>query len=102
MINDKSNLSNLIPVTRKDGDGGGIIIETVNARDLWRFLEVKTRFDLWIERRIREYGFAGDRDYFCTILNKNNNGDGRGRPSKEYDITISMAKELSMVERYER
>lgn len=72
-------------------------VQTVNARDLHRFLESKRDFSNWITSRIEQYGFIEEVD-FTTVLLKSTGG----RPSKEYFITISMAKELSMVERTQR
>jgi anti-repressor protein len=67
--------------------------QTVNARELHGFLEVKTAFKDWISRRIEDFGFIEDQD-FCSFLSESG-----GRPSKEYALTVDMAKELSMVER---
>ena len=69
-------------------------INAVDARGLHEFLEVETRFDQWISRRIKEYGFVINSD-FCTSLIKSTGG----RPRTEYIIALDMAKELSMVER---
>ncbi len=74
--------------------------QVVNARDLHQFLEVDTKFTMWIERRIEEYGFIENEDFeVFPIFGKKSK---RGRPSKEYAITLDMAKELSMVERNEK
>ncbi|WPM80991.1 antA/AntB antirepressor family protein [Brucella pseudintermedia] len=70
-------------------------IQTVNARDLHEFLEVGVRFNDWIARRIAEYGFEEGKDFYSE-LSKTSSG---GRPSREYHISLDMAKELSMVER---
>ena len=35
----------------------GELQQTVNARELHAFLEVRTRFNDWIAARINEYGF---------------------------------------------
>jgi len=66
--------------------------KTVNARDLWEFLEAKTRFNDWIIARIDEYEFQEDRDYTC--FTENSVKPQGGRPSKEYHISIHMANEL--------
>lgn len=71
--------------------------QTVNARDLHAFLEVKTAFKDWIQRRISDFGFEEGKD-FCSILSESSGG----RPTKEYHISLDMAKELSMVERNEK
>jgi anti-repressor protein len=73
-------------------------VSGVDARELWKFLEVETRFNDWISKRVSEYDFCESKDFY-SFLSKTING---GRPSKEYSITIDMAKELSMVERNEK
>ena len=72
-------------------------IKTVNARDLHSFLEVGKVFAAWINDRIEQYGFQEGIDY--TVVSDTGKNPLGGRPSKEYHITIDMAKELSMVER---
>ncbi|OLL51053.1 antA/AntB antirepressor family protein [Bartonella henselae] len=72
-------------------------VQTVNARDLHAFLEVKTSFKDWIIRRIQDCKFKEGYD-FCSFLSESSGG----RPSKEYHITLDMAKHLSMIERNEK
>lgn len=76
---------------------GGETIQTVNARDLHAFLEVGSAFKDWIARRIQDYDFQDGKD-FCSFLSESQGG----RPSKEYAISIDMAKELAMVERNDK
>lgn len=71
-------------------------VNAVNGRDLHRKLGVKTQFKDWMPRRIEEYGFEEGKD-FSSILSKSH-----GRPSKEYIISLDMAKELAMVENNEQ
>lgn len=52
-------------------------VNAINARELHEFLEVETRFDTWLSRRISEYGFVVNSD-FCSFLSESN----IGRPSK--------------------
>jgi len=85
-------MQHLIPLTRTEI--GKTTVPTVNARDLHEFLEVQTRFNDWIERRIEEYDFEEDED-FCSFLSESSGG----RPAKDYALSVDMAKELSMVER---
>lgn len=68
--------------------------QTVSARELHAFLEVKTEFKDWIARRIKDFDFVESLD-FCSFLSESSGG----RPSREYHLTLDMAKELSMVER---
>lgn len=71
-------------------------VNAVNARQLHEKLGVKTQFKDWMPRRIEEFGFEEGKD-FRSILSKSH-----GRPSKEYIISIDMAKELAMVENNEQ
>lgn len=81
------------------------LVPTVNARELHAFLEVKTRFNDWITNRINEYEFKENIDLvsFTENLVKPQNPENKGgRPTKEYFITLNMAKELAMVERTDK
>ena len=75
----------------------GATVPAVNARDLHAFLGVRRDFTSWVKGRIQQYGFAEGVDYLLTKT-------GEQLPSgtkylAEYTITVSMGKELSMVER---
>ena len=78
----------------------GEMVQTVNARELHEFLDVSTRYNDWITKRIRDYDFLENQDFVCFTQNSAK-PDG-GRPSKEYCITLDMAKELAMVERNDK
>ena len=91
-------LKDLLPIETQGS------IETVNARDLHEWLGSKRHFADWIKNRIEQYDFEDGRDYI-TFSQKNDkelNQGVIGRPSKDYHISISMAKELSMVENNEQ
>ncbi|MCY0872982.1 MAG: antA/AntB antirepressor family protein, partial [Acidithiobacillus caldus] len=54
-------------------------------------------FSTWIKDRIRQYNFVENQDFIVfTDFGENPQG---GRPSKEYRLTLDMAKELAMIER---
>lgn len=72
----------------------------VDARELHTFLEIGKDFSTWISDRIDAYGFLENVDYFIFSPVSGNNQ--KGRPSKEYAISLDMAKELAMVERNEK
>ncbi|OPB29617.1 antA/AntB antirepressor family protein [Bartonella sp. WD12.1] len=76
-------------------------VQTVNARELYTFLEVNFNFNDWIANRIKEYGFLENKDFvsFTKILVKSKQN---ARPSTEYYLTLDMAKELAMIERNEK
>jgi phage anti-repressor protein len=63
-----------------------------NARDIYNYVEVKTRFHVWIQRCI-DYADLKEGKDFITELVKSNGG----RPSKEYYFTINSAKEICIV-----
>lgn len=79
-------------------------VNTINARELHDFLEIGRDFSNWIKDRIDQYEFAESRDFvvFDSPNLANQNGRGGDRRSKEYHLTLDMAKELSMVERNEK
>jgi len=73
----------LIKITEQNGK------KLVSARELHLFLEIETRFDIWINRML-EYGFTLNVD--CTKLDIENE-------IVDYALTVEMAKELSMIQR---
>lgn len=81
----------LIPVMK--ANIGGDEVNAVDAKILYSFLNVKTPFNKWIDRRIKEYEFLINSD-FQTFLSKSTGG----RKATEYILSFDMAKELSMVE----
>lgn len=85
-------MTNLIPITQSVINSESV--QSVNARELHAFLKVATRFNDWISARIKEYQFVENQDFATFTENP-----VKGRPAKEYAITLDMAKELSMVER---
>lgn len=88
-------MQNLINIETKTINGE--LIQTVNARDLHTFLEIKSRFNDWIKNRIKEYNFIENLD-FITLTKNLVSGGSR----VDYHISLNMAKELSMVERNEK
>ncbi|PIT68602.1 antA/AntB antirepressor family protein [Bartonella tribocorum] len=75
---------------------GQEIVQTVSARELHAFLEAKRDFSNWIKDRINKYNLLENQDYL-VFTNFGENLQG-GRPSKDYALSLSVAKELSMVE----
>lgn len=68
----------------------------VSTRELYEFLEVRTRFNDWCNRMF-EYGFEEGRD-FISFLSKSSGG----RPETDYILTLDTAKEISMLQRTEK
>lgn len=69
---------------------------TVLGRDLHEALEVKTEYKNWFPRMC-EYGFFEGKD-FRSFLTESTGG----RPALNHQITLSMAKELCMLQRSEK
>lgn len=82
------------------GDIGGADIQTVNARDLHAFLQNGDKFAGWIKDRIEQYGFVDGTDF--VSFSESAEKPRGGRPTKEYAVSLDMAKELAMVERNEQ
>lgn len=85
----------LVPVEERAV--GGELVQTVDAPELWLFLDVDTPFDTWISRRIEQYEFQPGSD-FSTFLSESSGG----HPAHQFHLTLDMAKDLSMVERNAR
>jgi phage anti-repressor protein len=103
LINNENNMTNsgqttdtnLIPVFT--AEIGGVIKQTVDARDLHGFLGVKRDFTSWIKKRIEEYGFMENEDYLLTKMGEQHLGGTKYL--SEFTLVFDMAKELSMVEK---
>lgn len=70
--------------------------QCVSARELHEKLEIATAFKDWFPRMCA-YGFIEGAD-FCSFLSESTGG----RPSKEYWITIEMAKQICMLQRSDK
>ncbi|TAE10085.1 MAG: hypothetical protein EAZ95_15175 [Bacteroidetes bacterium] len=72
----------------------------VSARELHAFLEIETRFSDWIVRRIKEYNLLENTNFVVVNFDysKMSNQKGGDRKSRDYALTLNMAKELAMVE----
>src|SRR5260363_275971 len=68
--------------------------QTVNARDLHAFLEVGKDLSTGIKDRITQYYFVENQ--VCAVFPENGETPTGGRPSKEYALTLNMAKELAI------
>lgn len=84
-------MNELIKITEKDGQ------QLVSARELHEFLEVSERFSNWFNRQL-QYGFVEGEDFTgCKVFNAL-----AKQELQDYAITISMAKEISMIQRTEK
>lgn len=86
-------MNELIKITERDGK------QAVSARELYAFLEIQTPFTMWAERMF-EYGFTENVDY-VSLSQKSEKPQG-GRPQIDYALSISCAKEISMLQRNDK
>ncbi|EAL4034012.1 phage antirepressor Ant [Campylobacter coli] len=70
----------------------GAEINSANAREIFQFLNSEQEYANWIKNRISHYNFIENQDYIIELVYT------KGRPRKEYYVTLDMAKELCMVE----
>ncbi|WP_157637966.1 antA/AntB antirepressor family protein [Flexithrix dorotheae] len=68
----------------------------ISARELHTFLKVKSRFNDWINNRIKKYEFQEKSDYTKILVQL-----VRGQEQYDFLLSITMAKELCMVENNE-
>jgi Uncharacterized phage-encoded protein len=69
--------------------------QTVSARELHELLNIGTAFKDWFPRMC-EYGFEEGKD-FCSKMSKTSQSSGR--PAKDADISLDMAKQICMMQR---
>lgn len=79
---------------------GGVMQMTADGRELHSFLGVGKVFGAWVKDRISKYAFVEGKD-FSVNSNFGKNPDG-GRPTKEYRLSLDMAKAIAMVENNEK
>jgi len=66
-------------------------VNSVNSRDIYDYLEVKTTYSNWIKRAVDKYDFVENEDF---TVSKNGIGSNA---FIDYIVSIDVAKELCMV-----
>lgn len=75
---------------------------TFGGRELHAFLEIGTRYDIWF-KRMTEYGFVENTDFTMVVQKRpTNNPKNPVTDFIDHEMTIDMAKEISMIQRNER
>ena len=87
-------MEELIRIEERNG------VPTVNARELHTFLEVGRKFAGWIKGRIKQYDFIEGKDYLRS--RSGYQVPSGTKYSIEYHLTLTMGKELAMVENNKR
>jgi anti-repressor protein len=67
----------------------------VSGRELHEALGIETPYRLWFPRMC-EYGFIEGEDFYSKMSKTSEIG---GRPAKDYEISLNMAKEICMIQR---
>lgn len=77
---------------------------TVSCRELYEFLEVKTKYIDWINRRIKDYGFVENVDFIVLneLSQKKEGSRIVKREIQNHIVKLDIAKELAMIERNEK
>lgn len=70
---------------------------TVSAQELYNELEIKSNFTTWFDG-ICEYGFEAEKDFYPKVDN-NENGS---RLSRDYQISVDMAKQICILQRSDK
>lgn len=81
-------MNELIKITIKND------AQVVSARDLYKELNVKTRFSLWVKQNFKH--FRKDID-FTSVVTTTLVNNGAERELQDYALTIQMAKHIAMM-----
>ena len=111
-MNSEAKMNKLINIKVIQKDFNGEKKRFVNARELHQWLKVGRDFSTWIKDRIVKYDFIEDLDFFVAFTKfgegqkaqstgKINDGKTGKILTKEYILSVDMAKELAMVENSE-
>lgn len=76
--------------------------QLVSARDLYKGLELKIRFSLWVSKNFDSFEEGQDFTSVSADTEVSNNGGVQVRKLQDYLLTIDMAKELCMMSKTEK
>ena len=85
-----------MPITPITDEASGDI--RISGRQLHMALDVQTRYNDWFARMC-EYGFTEGVDFYSNLSKTSEVG---GRPSVDHLMTLSMAKEIAMLQRTDK
>ncbi|MBA4752173.1 MAG: antA/AntB antirepressor family protein [Sphingopyxis sp.] len=66
----------------------------VDARALHGWLGIATRFNDWVAKIMDDYGFEEGAEFWTKMSETTAKG---GRPRRDYQLTLDVAKEVAMV-----
>lgn len=87
----------MIQIFESDFNNDGLV-QTVNARDLHEALGVGRQFTDWIKDNLKD--FQENQDFI--IFSQKREKMGKGRPTKDYALTLDTAKHICMMARCEK
>ncbi len=70
-------------------------INSIDARELWKYLEIKTGFSLWFKRKVKESRFVEREDYINIVSPLEDTSNII--PRKDYVLTLDTAKAVAMM-----
>lgn len=73
--------------------------QLVSARDLYKGLDLKIRFSLWVKKNFDQFVEGED---FTSVSTDTVVNNGARKPIQDYLVTIDMAKELCMMSKTEK
>lgn len=73
--------------------------QLVSARDLYKGLDLKIRFSLWVKKNFDQFVEGED---FTSVSTDTVVNNGARKPIQDYWLTIDMAKELCMLSKTEK
>lgn len=79
-----------LPILQSDNENW------INGRDLWEQLGVGRDYNTWIKQQIEDIGLEINIDYEFSP-SKGKTSPRGGRPTKEYYLKVSTAKEVAMI-----
>lgn len=87
----------MIQIFESDFNDDGLV-QTVNARDLHEALGINYRFNDWIKEQLQD--FKENQDFI--IFTDKPVKMGKGRPRRDYALTLDTAKHICMLSRCEK
>lgn len=87
----------MIQIFESDFNAGGLI-QTVNARNLYEELGVNKKFADWVKVNLK--GFQENQDFI--IFSPEREKISKGRPLKDYALTLDCAKHICLMSRCEK
>jgi len=68
--------------------------QRVNARELYKQLEIKTRFSLWVTQNFNRFVEGVD---FTSVVSTTFVGNGAKRQLEDYSLSLDMAKHIALM-----